>query len=254
MSLSVGIITFNEEKIISSTLAAVKEIADEVIIVDSHSTDNTVSIAKQFGAEVYEEDWKGFGPQKNSALDKCKGDWILFLDADEIVSPELLENIKKIINGNCSFSVYKISMEPVCFGKHIKHCWGNDSHIRLWKKGTVRYNNRFVHEKMLTDKKVGRIREKIYHYTYPTLHDYFEKLNKYTILSAEEYYEKGKTAGGIKIILRPFYTFFKMYILRRGFLDGLEGFVICFLNAVYVMAKYFKLREIYKNNTYKEKL
>ena len=252
MKLSVGIITFNEEVILCKTLQAVKNIADEIIIVDSHSTDKTVKIAESFGAKVFLEDWKGFGLQKNSVLDKCQGDWILLIDADEVVSPELSERIKELINKRDSKSVYKINLCSVCFGKELKHGgWSNDYHIRLWKKDIVRFNDRFVHEGFITNEEAGKIKEKIYHYTYINLYDYLEKFNRYTTLGAKEYFNRNRKAGICNIILNPLYTFIKMYIIKRGFLDGIEGFVIAFFSSAANMAKYFKLREMYKINGYK---
>ena len=121
MKLSVGIITLNEEKIIGKTLKSVEEIADEIIIVDSNSSDKTIEIAKSFGAKVFTEAWKGFGPQKNSVIDKCSGEWILLIDADEELSESLVSKIKKIINGKTDYNVYKINRSSVCFGKRIKH-------------------------------------------------------------------------------------------------------------------------------------
>jgi len=254
MKLSIGIITFNEDRIIGKTLQAVKNIADEIIIVDSHSQDNTVEIAKSFGAKVYGEEWKGFGPQKNSAIEKCTGDWILLIDADEVISPELSGNIISIINGENKYSVYKINRCCICFGKELKHGgWSNQYAVRLWKKGLVRVNDKLVHEGFVTNESIGKIKEKIYHYTYLTLHDYFIVFNKYTTLGAKEYYKRNKKSGFLKIVFNPLFTFIKMYILKAGFLDGLEGFVIAFSSALANMAKYFKLREIYKNGSYLDK-
>ena len=121
MKLSVGIITYNEENRIGKTLDSVKEIADEIIVVDSESSDRTAEIAKAKGAEVFVEKWKGYGPQKNSVLEKCSGNWILLIDADEVVSIELKDKIKDIINGNSDSDVYKIKLRNICFGKEIKY-------------------------------------------------------------------------------------------------------------------------------------
>ena len=179
MKLSVAIITFNEERILGKTLEAVKGIADEIIILDSHSTDKTVEIAESFGAKVFIEDWKGFGPQKNSLLGKCKGEWILLIDADEVVSPELSAKIQKTISGNNKYSVYKINRCCICFGKELKHGgWSNQYAVRLWKNGLVKIDDKLVHEGFITNESIGKIKEKIFHYTYLTLHDYFIVFNK----------------------------------------------------------------------------
>jgi glycosyltransferase involved in cell wall biosynthesis len=252
MKISVGIITFNEEKILGNTLDSVKNIADEIIIVDSHSTDETVKIADSFGAKVFIEDWKGFGAQKNSAIDKCKGEWVLLIDADEVISSALSSKIKQIINGNSDTFVYKINRCCVCFGKELRHGgWSNQYAVRLWKNGLVRIDDKLVHEGFMTNESIGKIKEKIYHYTYLTFQDYFERFNKYTTLAAREYYKKKKKASFLKIVMNPFLKFINMYFFRKGFLDGLEGFVIACASALYTMAKYFKLREMYRNNAYK---
>ncbi len=253
MKLSVGIITFNEEKILPKTLEAVRKVADEIIIVDSHSSDRTVDIAKSFGAEVYDEKWKGFGPQKNSVIEKCRGEWILLIDADEELSVELLEKIDQIKNGIFDHDVYEINRCSVCFGKELRYGgWSNQYVTRLWKKGTVKVSDNLVHEEYITEAEVGRIKEKIYHYSYLTLSDYFDRFNRYTTLGAQEYYKRGKSSGILKIILNPIYKFLRMYFLRLGFLDGIEGFVIACTSSMYSMVKYFKLREMYKNGSYLE--
>ncbi|MGL5950216.1 MAG: glycosyltransferase family 2 protein [Cetobacterium sp.] len=253
MGLSVGIITFNEERIIGKTLSAVKEIADEIIIVDSFSSDRTVEIAKSFGAVVFQESWKGFGPQKNSAIEKCKENWILLIDADEVISPELAHKIKEISSQQESRAVYEINRCSVCFGKELKHGgWSNQYATRLWRKGDVTVNNNLVHENYITEKPLEKIREKIYHYSYLTMEDYFNKFNKYTTLGALEYYNRGRKPGIFQLTLNPLFKFIRMYILRFGFLDGIEGFAIASASGMYSMVKYFKLREIYRNGVYKK--
>lgn len=253
MSLSVGIITFNEERIIGKTLAAVKDIADEIIIIDSFSSDKTVEIAENFGAKVFQEPWKGFGPQKNSAIEKCTKNWILLIDADEVISPELAYKIKEITRSENSEVVYEINRCSVCFGKELKHGgWSNQYATRLWKRGDVVINNNLVHENYMTDKPLKKLKEKIYHYSYLTMEDYFNKFNRYTTLGAQEYYNRGKKPSIFQMTLNPLFKFIRMYILRLGFLDGIEGFVIASASAMYSMMKYFKLREIYRNGVYKK--
>ena len=167
MKLSVGIITFNEENRIGKTLDSVREIADEVIVVDSESTDRTTEIALSKGARVFVEKWKGYGPQKNSVLKKCKGEWILLIDADEVISPQLKEKIKSIINSESpSGDVYKIKLRNIAFKKEIKFGGWDDYVIRLWKNGKVTISDREVHEKYKTKSKIKKIKELIIHYTY----------------------------------------------------------------------------------------
>jgi len=251
MKLSVAIITLNEDKIIEKTLKAVKEIADEIIVVDSGSTDSTVEICKRYNATVYNESWKGFGPQKNSAIEKCTGEWVLLLDADEVVSPELKEKIVDIINGKNKYEVYDINRCSICFGKEIEYGgWSNQYATRLWKNKKVKLNDNLVHEDFITDCEKGKIKEKIAHYSYLNLSDYLKRFDKYTTLGALEYYKRGKKASVFQIIFNPFYKFIRMYFIRGGFLDGLEGFLLAIFSSCYSMAKYFKLREIWKNSSY----
>ncbi|MEI6857730.1 glycosyltransferase family 2 protein [Psychrilyobacter sp.] len=249
MKLSVGIITYNEERILGKTLDAVRGLADEIIIVDSNSSDNTIKIAQSKGAIVYTEDWKGFGPQKNSIIEKCKGDWILLIDADEVISGELKEIIKNIIDGKNKYEVYDINRCSVCFGKELKYGgWSNQYATRLWKKGYVSVNDNLVHEEFETGSTKGKIKEKIYHYTYLTLSDYITRFDRYTTLGAEEYFKRGKKSSFFNIVINPFFKFIRMYIFRFGFLDGLEGLIIALFSGMYTMTKYFKLREIEKIN------
>ena len=131
-------------------------ISYEIIIVDSNSSDKTIEIAKSFGAKVFTEAWKGFGPQKNSVIDKCSGEWILLIDADEELSESLVSKIKKIINGKTDYNVYKINRSSVCFGKRIRYGgWSNQYAVRLWKKNLVKVNENLVHEDYLTEEKIG---------------------------------------------------------------------------------------------------
>ena len=249
MKLSVGIITFNEENRIGKTLDSVREIADEIIIVDSESTDRTVEIALSKGAKVFVEKWKGYGPQKNSVLEKCKGKWILLIDADEVISTQLKEKIKTIINSeNPSSDVYKIKLRNIAFKREIKFGGWDDYVIRLWKNGKVKISSREVHEQYQTDSKIKKIKEMIIHYTYDSIEEFLEKLNRYTSQSAKEYIKNGKNPNFIKIYSKMMFRFFRMYILQLGFMDGYEGYLLAKYSSIYTMTKYTKLREEYYNN------
>lgn len=255
MKISVAMITFNEEKILRKTLESIKELADEIVIVDSGSTDSTEAIAKEFGAKFHTESWKGYGPQRNSAIEKCEGTWILNIDADEEISEELKRKIKEIVaNEDDKKEVYKINRLSVCFGKELKHGgWGTSYAIRLFKKGSGKFNDNMVHEAFETDKEIYKIKEDILHHSYLTMEDYFNRFNRYTTEGAKDYYKKGKKASVFDIVINPLYKFLRMYIFRLGFLDGVEGFVIASTSSLYSMVKYFKLREMYKNGSYLQK-
>lgn len=254
MTLSVAIITLNEEKNLERTLESVKEFSDEVVIVDSGSTDRTKEIAEKYKAKFYYQKWLGFGAQRNKAIENSTSDWILNIDADEEISKELKEKIIKIKEDEENeIDVYKINFMSVCFRKKIKYGgWSNSYRVRLFRKEAGRFDEKNVHEEFHTDLKILKIKEYIYHHSYSDLEDYFKKFNKYTTLGAIEYYQKNKKTNIFLIVLNPLYKFIRMYILRLGFLDGIEGFLLAVTSSLYTMVKYYKLREIYKNKSYIE--
>lgn len=256
MTLTVSIITLNEERNLARTLESVKSFADEIVIVDSGSTDKTEEIAKNFNAKFYFQKWLGYGLQRNKAIDLATSEWVLNIDADEEISPDLACEIKKIKeNKNSKYEVYKINFMSVCFGKKIKYGgWSNSYRIRLFKKSAGRFNKNNVHEEFIYKGGVGKIKQYIYHHSYSDLADYFEKFNKYTTLGAIEYYKKNKKANLFSIVFSPVFKFLRMYVFRLGFLDGLEGFLLATTSSLYTMVKYYKLREIYKNKSYIEEV
>ncbi|WP_294661607.1 glycosyltransferase family 2 protein [uncultured Fusobacterium sp.] len=254
MKLSAAIMTFNEERNLERTLKALADICDEIVIVDSGSTDGTKVVAEKYGAKFIYQPWLGYGKQRNTAIESCNGKWILAVDADEELSPELKQKIIEIINGTEDKKVYEINRLSVCFGKQIKHGgWGTSYAVRLFLKTAGRFNDNTVHESFVTQEEVYKIKEDIYHHSYLTLEDYFSKFNRYTTEGALEYYKKGKKASIGQIIFNPIYKFIRMYIIRLGFLDGVEGFLLASTSSMYSMVKYFKLREIYKNGSYVNK-
>lgn len=253
MKLSVAMITLNEERILEKTLKSLEGVADEIVIVDSGSTDKTEEIAKKYGARFINQKWLGYGKQRNVAIENATGDWVLNIDADEEISPKLAKKLKEIKENESEKEVFEINFSSVCFGKKLKHGgWSNQYHIRLFRKDAGRFNTNEVHEEFLTDKKVYRLKEEIYHHSYITLEEYFTKFNRYTTEGAKEYYRRGKKPSNFQIIFNPIFKFIRMYIIRLGFLDGIEGLMIASTSAMYSMVKYFKLREMYKNNSYKK--
>ncbi|MBC2856266.1 glycosyltransferase family 2 protein [Cetobacterium sp. 2A] len=255
MKLTVAMITFNEEKNLDRTLNSIKNIADEIVIVDSGSTDKTKEIAEKYNAKFIFHPWKGYGLQRNFAIENSNGEWILAIDADEEVSLELADKIKEIIENESEKKVFEINRVSVCFGKVLKHGgWGKSYAVRLFTKTSGKFNDNTVHEQFVTEDKIYKINKKdiIYHHSYLTLQDYFTKFNRYTTEGALDYYRKGKKSSIFQIVFNPLFKFIRMYIIRLGFLDGVEGFVIATTSAMYSMVKYFKLREIYKNGAYNE--
>lgn len=254
MGLSVAIITFNEERNLERTLESIKSIADEIVIVDSGSTDRTEEIVSKYDGKFIPQNWLGYGDQRNVAIESCSEEWILNIDADEEISSELKSRIEQIINNGGSENVYEICFSSVCFGKVLKHGgWSGSYHIRLFKKNSGRFNSNMVHEEFETIEKIGKLKEKILHHSYLTLEDYFMKFNRYTTEGALEYYKKGKKSNIFQIVINPLYKFIRMYFFRLGFLDGVEGFLIATTSSMYSMVKYFKLREIYRNGSYLKK-
>ncbi len=246
MKLSVGIITFNEEKDLPRTLASIQDLADEIVIVDSGSTDKTAEIAASFNARFFVETWKGFGLQKNSVIDKCSGKWILLIDADEEISPELRTEIKNVIaQEETPFEVYQLRFLSICFGKKIKHGgWSGFYRIRLFQNGAGRYDNKEVHEDFVSEKLIGKLKGEIFHYTYNDWNDYIEKFNSYTSKSAETMYKSGKQKPVFLIWLSSTFYFLKSYVFRLGFLDGYEGYLLSKFGAMTVLIKYVKLKAL----------
>ena len=282
MNLSVVIITVNEEANISRTLASVKPlVADgkgEIIVVDSGSTDRTVEIAKSFGAKVFVEEWKGYAAQKNSAIDKAKGDWILSLDADEELSSNLAAEITAALTDqslrenhqgvpDCAtdrlqaiLQVQRDSGIPLSrftfgywlrrnnffLGRSIKHggFWP-DPKMRLFRRGAGRFEDRSVHEDVRLEGPEGTLDNALIHHSYPTLSDYIDHMNRYSSLGAEMVAAKGRVRFSfVNIVLRPMFSFTYNYFFRLGFLDGREGLLLHLYHGVYVSWKYAKASEL----------
>lgn len=259
MQLSVVIITFNEEANIGRTLASVQPlVADcrgEIIVVDSGSTDRTIEIAKSFGARVFIEEWKGFAAQKNSAIDKATGEWILSLDADEEVSDGLKLEIEEICRGPAkdgfgSEDGYWIKRNNFFLGSPQRHggFWP-DPKLRMFRRGMGSVEDRSVHETFVVRGRLGRLYYPLNHHSYPTLSDYIEHMNRYSSLGAEMVVAKGTVRFSFaNIVLRPMFTFIYNYFFRLGFLDGREGLLLHLYHAVYVSWKYAKAWELSRNH------
>ena len=245
MSLSVVIITFNEEHNLPRTLASVKW-ADEIIVVDSQSTDRTVEIANSFGAKVFVEPWKGFAAQKNSALDKASRDWILSLDADEEVSPELKLELENVIGDQTPNEGYYIPRRNLFLKRWIRHGgFYPDAKLRLFRRGAARFEERLVHEDAQLTGKTAALTNPLLHHAYPSLSAYIEHMNRDSSLGAEMTVAKGRRGFSLlNIVLRPIFTFLYNYIFRLGFLDGREGLLLHLYHSVYVSGTYAKAWEL----------
>ncbi|MDQ6755987.1 MAG: glycosyltransferase family 2 protein [Bacteroidota bacterium] len=247
--ISAVIITKNEEKIIGKTLAAVKSIADEIIIVDNYSTDETIEICRAFGAKIFLSEWKGFGPQKNFGIQQSSYKYILALDADEVLTPEAIREIKELKTNGLA-GVYEFPLLNFYFGKFLKHGLEYPNlKRRLFDKTIVQWNDNAVHEALIIPDGYPTItlNGHIEHYSFSTIKHYINKANAYTTIGAADLKGRGKKNYLIKMIFSPSFVFFKSYFLNAGFLDGTHGFVTAYFNAYTNFLKYAKLWELYRN-------
>lgn len=245
--LSAVIIAKNEEANIRRCLESVK-FADEIIVVDSNSTDRTAAIATEFGAKVFTRPWQGFGPAKQEGVNQARGLWILSIDADEIVPQELASEIKHKINSSNGCSAYYLNRKTMFLGRWILHCgWYPDHVLRLFQKSAGNFDNAIIHEKVETKGRTGHLNANLLHYSHPDLESYLSKFNRYTTLGAEEAYRQGKRAGWWNLFIRPPVSFLKHYIVNQGFRDGLEGLILSGLSAMAVLVKYAKLYVMQKS-------
>ncbi len=242
-TLSVTVITKNEEHNIAKCLESIK-FADEIIVLDSGSTDKTVEIARQFTPHVFETDWPGFGPQKNRAIEKATSDWILSIDADEHLSPESQKEIQKVI-GNKEYDGYELPFVSYYCGTEIKHGdWGKDYAVCLFKKNKGHFSNDQIHEKLIIDGNIGRLKHHAIHDSFKNFEEVLDKVNQYSTLSAMKKHQQGKKSSLKKAIGHGLWTFFRGYILKGGFLDGRKGFMLAVSNAEGTYYRYAKLAEL----------
>lgn len=243
--LSVTLITLNEERTIRDCLESVR-FADEIILVDSGSRDQTLSIAGEFQARVFQEPWQGFSAQKNSAQDKASGHWILNIDADERVTPALREEIQQVLRVGTDCAGFKVPRKNFFCGQWIKHGgWYPNYQLRLYRKEAGHFALREVHEQVEVLGRVGTLANPLEHYTYRSISDYLQRMDRYSELSAIQYLHEGKKVSWPEILFRSFFTFNKMWVLQRGFLDGANGLVLAALYSCYTFSKYAKLKELY---------
>jgi len=246
--LSVVIITFNEEKNIERCLLSVKGIADEIIVVDSLSTDSTKNICAKYKVRFVEQPFSGYTEQKNFAASFADYDLVLSLDADEALDATLIASIAEVKKNGDKDGYYMNRVTNYC-GEWIRHgAWYPDKKLRLWKKAKGRWEGITIHEhfQMEPGSVTGFLQGDILHYSYESIEAHVAQFNKFTSLSAIEMHEEGKKASIFKIYLSPLVSFIKGFFLRLGFLDGYYGTMICFINAFATYTKYLKLRQLNK--------
>lgn len=240
--LSAVLITLNCEAILRATLESLS-FCDEILVVDSGSTDDTRALAASLGARVIEESWRGFGPQKQFAVDQAMNDWVLCVDSDEIVSDALRQSILDELRAP-AFTAYEFPRCNRFLGRYLRHGEGYpDLSLRLFDRRRARWTDDLVHEKVITVDAVGRLRGDLLHHSEDTIESYLAKQNRYTTLAAESLAREGARIGGAKLFLSPAFRFIKFYLLRRGFLDGVPGLIHILIGCFNSFSKYAKTIE-----------
>ncbi len=249
MKISAVIITRNEEDRLPDALASVQGLADEVVVVDSHSGDRTVEIARASGARVLQKRFENYGQQKNFAMEQASHEWVLNLDADERVSPELKRAITALKEEGPAAGVaaFAIQRRTHYLGRWIRHSgWYPDRKVRLFKRSGASWQGR-IHERLNVSGATASLPGAILHYTYRDISDHLRRIDRYSSLQAQEIAEKGKKLLLGRACLLPVFTFARHYLLKLGFLDGLAGFVIALLSSWATALKYLKALELKKS-------
>ena len=250
MKISAVIIAFNEEDRLLDALKSLTDVADEIIVVDSYSTDRTPEITRQAGAVLYQNRFEDYGRQKNFAMQKASHDWVLNLDADERVAPELAQSISELKKNGppANVAAFAINRKAFYLGRWITHSgWYPDKKVRLFRKANAHWQGR-IHEKLVVKGKTGYLSGVILHYTYRNITDHVHRLSRYTSLQAEEILKQKKKFLLVRVFFLPSTTFIRHYFIKLGFLDGLAGFVIALLSSWATALKYLKAIELKRAN------
>lgn len=243
--LSAIIIAKDEAHNLPDCLATLNWVHEIIVVVDETSNDNTAAVAREYTNKVFTRTWGGYALAKNFALAQATGEWVLSIDADERVTPELREEICALLTASPQCDGYEMPRLANFVGKWIMHGgWYPGYVLRLFRRDAGGFDNVAVHEAIQVQGNVGRLRHHLLHYTDPSIRHYFEKFNRYTALAAEEMQRRGKRFHVWDLLIRPSWFFFRMYILRTGFMDGLPGLMLATFSAAYVFTKYAKLWEL----------
>ena len=240
MKLSAAIIAFNEEKKIADCIKSLSFV-DEIVVVDSHSSDRTREIAESLGAKVIKKDWPGHVEQKNFALSATSNEWVICIDADERVSQKLREEILSVMQKpDCAG--FAMPRKVFYINRWINNCgWYPARKLRLVKKSAARWGGVDPHDTLKVEGLEKKLSGDLYHLSFDSIHDHFKTIDHFTRVSAQEAYKEGKRTTVIDVTLRPLFTFVKMYLLKLGFLDGAPGFIVCALSAFHTFTKYDRL-------------
>lgn len=242
MKISATIITFNEERNVARVIESLR-CCDEILVLDSGSNDRTVEIAKKLGARVVEASWHGYAAQKNIAAELAAHDWILALDADESLSEALEAEIWQIKKAGPKYDGFTVPRLAQYLGRWILHSgWHPDRKVRLFNKQKAKWVGDFVHESVTVSGSVGHLNSNLLHFTCSSLSEHLRSMDSYTTLAAQEIAARERNVGFAKLLFDPPWTFFRTYILKTGFLDGVEGLAIAYMAALYNFVKYSKAR------------
>ena len=244
MKISAAIITFNEERNVARVIESLR-CCDEILVLDSGSNDRTVEIARKLGARVVEASWHGYAAQKNIAVELAANDWILSLDADESLSEALEAEIWRIKKVGPAFDGYTMPRLAQYLGRWILHCgWYPDRKIRLFDRRKAKWVGEFVHESVKVDGTVGHLKSNLLHFTCDSLSEHVRTMDSYTTLAAQEIVARGENISLSRLLVDPPATFLKTYVLKQGFLDGMEGLSIAYMAAFYNFVKFTKARHM----------
>ena len=244
IKISAAIITFNEERNIARVIESLR-CCDEILVLDSGSNDRTVEIATKLGARVVEASWHGYAAQKNIAVQLATHDWILSLDADESLSEALEAEIWQIKKSGPKFDGYTVPRLAQYLGRWILHCgWHPDRKVRLFDRRKAKWIGEFVHESVKVEGSVGHLKSNLLHFTCNSLSEHLRSMDSYTTLAAQEIASREKHVSYNQLLVEPAWTFFRTYVVKLGFLDGVEGLAIAYMAALYTFVKFAKARDM----------
>jgi glycosyltransferase involved in cell wall biosynthesis len=241
VKISACIISFNEEKKIEDCLKSLVGIADEIVVVDSNSTDNTVAIAQKYTDRIILQDFLGFIEQKNFAVQQAKNDWVLSLDCDERLSPELQKAITEIKHSSEQADAYRMPRKTFYIYRWLNHCWYPDIKIRLFNKKTAHWGGTNPHDHIvISSSNIVQLPGDIYHYSFDSISDHIKTIDKFTEIGADELVRKNRSFNILSPFTHSSWIFLKLYIFKRGFMDGFAGIIVSVLSAMHVFIKYSK--------------
>uniref|UniRef100_A0A7C5AMG1 Glycosyltransferase family 2 protein n=1 Tax=Desulfobacca acetoxidans TaxID=60893 RepID=A0A7C5AMG1_9BACT len=248
--LSVIVIALNQEENIGPCLESAR-FADEIVLVDTGSTDRTVELARSFTDRIFIADWRGFGATENFALDRARGTWVFSLDTDERVPEALRDEILEVVRNNGPLAGYRVPRKNYFCGRWIRRAgWYPDFTLRLFRRDKGRFWERAVHEEVLVDGPVGKLKTPLEHYSYKSVSDYVTRMDRYARLAAQELVKSGRRPRAGELLWRPVATFVNRYFIQLGLLEGLTGYTIAALSGMYTFLKYYYLRQLLNEETH----